>query len=69
MVKPSGARLDRREDPLLPLDDYRGIEAEVLVKSARDELDGLGRTIVHLDRNGQARQTEQIAGFGQPDGP
>ena len=57
-------RLDRCEDPLLPLDELCGIEAEVLVKTASDELDGLGNTIDHLYRNGQARQSFTCRAIG-----
>ncbi len=53
-------RLDRCKDPLLLLDDLRGIEAEVFVKSASDELNGLGKTIEHLDRNRQAGNPSRL---------
>ena len=49
-----------------PFDGFRRIETEVFVIAPPNELDALGQTIDHLNRNSDARQTEQIADFGQP---
>ncbi len=48
-------RLNRCKEPVLPFDDFCGIETKIFIITSADQLDSLRQTINHLDRRGHTR--------------